>query len=407
MRLVFLNRTTYSSLKYKKVILIVLDGVGIGELPDADTYGDRGTNTILNIAREIGGLRLPNLSALGLGNIIEIDGVPKVENAIGCFGKMIEASKGKDSTIGHWEIAGLITLQSFPVYPSGFPKDLLKKFLRVTGCKGYLGNKPASGTEIIKELGDEHVRTGFPIIYTSGDSVFQIAAHQDIIPLEQLYDICRKTREQVVTDEHCVGRVIARPFTGISGNYARTPYRRDYGIEPPAKTMLDLLFENGIQTVGIGKIDDLFCGRGLKEKIHIKSNKEGLNETINVGRSIQSGFIMTNLIDFDMLYGHRQDVRGFARALEEFDIALPAIEQCINDDSLLVLTADHGNDPTDYSTDHTREYVPVLCYSSSGKSNVNIGVRNSFADAGKTVVNFFSVTDAQSLAGKGFLAEIF
>jgi phosphopentomutase len=375
-------------------------------LPDAGVYGDRGTNTISHVAREVGGLRLPNLAALGLGNITNINGVSRNKNAIGCFGKMAEASEGKDSTTGHWEIAGIITQQAFPLYPNGFPKKLLEKFLRVTGCKGYLGNKPASGTEIIIELGDEHVRTGYPILYTSGDSVFQIAAHQDVIPLERLYDICQKTREHVVVDEHCVGRVIARPFIGAAGNYIRTPYRRDYAVEPPSETVLDVLLASGVSTIGIGKIDDLFSGRGLQEKIHIKSNAEGIEEIMKAGKSMQSGFLMANLVDFDMLYGHRQDAKGYAKALEEFDLKIPEIQKCISDGDLLILTADHGNDPTDQSTDHTREYVPVLCYTTSGKKNVDLGIRNSFADIGKTVAEFFDIAHAQSLSGQSFLTDI-
>jgi phosphopentomutase len=393
-------------LKQTKLILIVLDSVGVGELPDAGVYGDKGANTISHVAQEVGGLRLPNLAALGLGNITNINGVSRNKDAIGCFGKMAEASAGKDSTTGHWEIAGIITRQAFPLYPKGFPKKLLEKFLHVTGCNGYLGNKPASGTEIIKELGDEHVRTGFPIVYTSGDSVFQIAAHQDVIPLERLYEICQKTREQVVVDEHRVGRVIARPFIGVTGNYIRTPYRRDYAVEPPAETVLDVLHANGVSTIGIGKIDDLFSGRGLQEKIHIKSNAEGIEEIIKVGKTMQSGFLMANLVDFDMLYGHRQDAKGYAKALEEFDAKLPEIQKCIGDNDLLILTADHGNDPTDQSTDHTREYVPLLCYTKNGKKNVNLGVRSSFADVGKTVAEFFNAANAQSLSGQSFLANI-
>ena len=371
-----------------------------------EVYGDRGTNTIAHVAREVGGLRLPNLAALGLGNITEINGVSRNKNAIGCFGKMAEASKGKDSTTGHWEIAGIITQQAFPLYPNGFPEELLKKFLHITECKGYLGNKPASGTEIIKELGDAHVRTGFPIVYTSGDSVFQIAAHQDVIPLEQLYGICQKTREQVVVGEHRVGRVIARPFIGSTGNYSRTPYRRDYAVEPPAETVLDILHTSGVSTIGIGKIDDLFCGRGLQGKIHIKSNSEGIEEIIKAGKSMRSGLLMANLVDFDMLFGHRQDAKGYAKALEEFDVKLPEIQNCIGDGDMLILTADHGNDPTDQSTDHTREYVPLLCYTTSGKKNVNLGIRHSFADVGKTVAEFFHTANTQSLSGQSFLTSI-
>jgi phosphopentomutase len=391
-------------LRSNKVIFIVLDGVGIGELPDAVEYGDCGTNTLGNIARAVGGLKLPNLSRLGLGNISALNGVVRETSAIGCYGKMAERSKGKDSTTGHWEIAGIVTQKMFPLYPHGFPKELLDAFMKVTGCKGYLGNKPASGTEIIKELGDEHVQTGFPIVYTSGDSVFQIAAHQDVVPLEQLYDICNKTREQVVVGEHRVGRVIARPFIGTSGNYTRTPNRHDYAVEPSSQTVLDVLFENQINTVAIGKIDDLFTGRGLREKIHTKSNAQGIEEILRQGRKMSSGFLMANLVDFDMLYGHRQDAKGFAHALEEFDAALPEIQNILADGDLLMLTADHGNDPTDQSTDHSREYVPMLCFSKTGKQNVNIGTRASFADAGKTVAEFFGIST--STAGESFLSLV-
>jgi phosphopentomutase len=394
-------------LKQRKLILIILDSVGVGALPDANFYGDAGTNTIANIARSVGGLRLPNLASLGLGNIIDINGIPHVENAFGCFGKMAEASKGKDSTIGHWEIAGIITQQAFPLYPNGFSKDVLDSFLHVTGCAGYLGNKTASGTEIIKDLGDEHIRTGFPIVYTSGDSVFQIAAHEDVISVEHLYEICRKTREQVLVGEHRVGRVIARPFIGTSGAYRRTPNRRDYAVPPPARTVLDVLFENNVPTVGIGKIDDLFCGRGLQKKIHTRSNADGMEEIVKAGRTMQSGFLMANLVDFDMLYGHRQDAQGYAHALEEFDALLPEIQQCIHDEDLLILTADHGNDPTDQSTDHTREFVPLICYSVSGKKNVNLGVRRTFADIGTTIADFFQVPHRSIFAGRSFLAEVF
>jgi phosphopentomutase len=381
-----------------------MDGVGIGELPDAAEYGDRGTNTLGNIARAVGGLNLPNLAHLGLGNISDIAGVARERSSSGCYGKMAERSKGKDSTTGHWEITGIITRQMFPMYPNGFPKELLDAFMKATGCKGYLGNKPASGTEIIKELGDEHVRTGFPIVYTSGDSVFQIAAHQDVIPLEQLYAICKITREQVVVGEHRVGRVIARPFIGTSGNYTRTPNRHDYAVEPPSQTVLDVLFENNIDTIAIGKIDDLFTGRGLREKIHTKSNAQGIEEILRQGKKMSAGFLMANLVDFDMLFGHRQDAKGFAHALEEFDAALPDIQNVLADGDLLMLTADHGNDPTDQSTDHSREYVPLLCFSKTGKHNVNIGTRNSFADAGKTAAEFFGVS--ASIAGESFLSLV-
>lgn len=393
-------------MRYGKLICIVLDGVGIGALPDAAAYGDAGTNTIAHTAHAVGGLKLPNLQKLGLGNIAPIEGVPPATSAEGCFGKLAERSKGKDSTTGHWELAGVITEKSFPTYPNGFPKDLLDVFLSRTGARGYLGNKPASGTEIIKELGDEHVRTGFPIIYTSGDSVFQIAAHEEVIPLKELYRICQIAREEVLVGEHKVGRVIARPFVGTSGSYTRTPNRRDYAVAPGRKTVLDLLFEDGVDTIGIGKIDDLFSGRGLREKIHTKSNAHGIDETVNLAGSLKAGFIMTNLVDFDQLYGHRQNPRGFADALEEFDRQLPRILEHVQGNDVLIITADHGNDPTDESTDHSREYVPVLCYAPSGLRNVNLGTRQSFADVGKTIAEYFDLPASSSLAGESFYSEI-
>lgn len=384
----------------------MLDGVGIGALPDAAAYGDEGTNTLANTARAVGGLKLPNLQKLGLGRIDTIEGVPPLTSAEGCFGKLAERSKGKDSTTGHWELAGVITEKAFPTYANGFPKDLLDLFLSRTGCKGYLGNKPASGTEIINELGDDHVRTGFPIVYTSGDSVFQIAAHEEVIPLSELYRICRIAREQVLVGEHNVGRVIARPFVGTSGNYTRTPNRRDFAVSAGGKTVLDLLFEDGVDTIGIGKIDDLFSGRGLREKIHTKSNAHGIDETVAVASRLRAGFIMTNLVDFDQLYGHRQNPRGFADALEEFDCQLPRILEHVHGNDLLIITADHGNDPTDKSTDHSREYVPVLCYAPSGSRNVDLGTRQSFADVGKTIAEYFDIPTASSLAGVSFYSEI-
>lgn len=393
-------------MKPGKVVLIVLDGVGVGALPDARTYGDENANTLGNTARAIGRLDLPHLQKLGLGKIVDAPGILPIEFAEGCFGRMAERSAGKDSTTGHWELAGLVTEKAFPLYPSGFPKDLLRKFLEVTGSKGYLGNKPASGTEIIKELGDEHVRTGYPIVYTSGDSVFQIAAHEEVIPLNRLYDICEATRREVTMGVHTVGRVIARPFLGTSGAYVRTRNRRDFALEPPGATVLDLLSGEGIETIGVGKIDELFCGRGLKEKIHTKSNAEGIRITIDVASRLESGFVMSNLVDFDMQFGHRQDPRGMAGALEEFDHDLPSLLAVMNDGDLLIITADHGNDPTDRSTDHSREYVPLLCFVRGGKRNVNLGTRSSFADAAKTVSAYFSLGRTGSLEGNSFLDQV-
>jgi len=390
-------------LKPGKVVFIVLDSVGIGALPDARAYGDEGTNTVANTAKAIGGLHVPNLQRLGLGNIVDALGVSPVEVAEGCFGKMAEQSAGKDSTTGHWELAGVITEKAFPLYPNGFPDDVLQKFLSVSKCKGYLGNKPASGTDIIKELGDEHVRMGYPIVYTSGDSVFQIAVHEEVIPLPRLYEICRRTRHEVMTGIHAVGRVIARPFIGPSGSFVRTTNRRDFALDPPSTTLLDLLYEEGIETIGVGKIDDLFCGRGLKKKIHTTSNAEGLRETIEAAAGLRYGFVMTNLVDFDMLYGHRQDPKGMGAALEEFDRGLPSLLEVLLEGDLLLLTADHGNDPTDRSTDHSREYVPLLTFVKGGKRNVNLGVRQTFADAAKTISEYFSLKKSSSLAGNSFL----
>jgi phosphopentomutase len=319
---------------------------------------------------------------------------------------MAEQSAGKDSTTGHWELGGLITDKAFPLYPNGFPKELLDSFLTETGCKGYLGNKAASGTEIIQELGDEHVRTGYPIVYTSGDSVFQIAAHEGVITIDRQYEICQATRARVVIGKHCVGRVIARPFIGKSGLYTRTTNRRDFALLPPGKTFLDVLYGAGIETIGVGKIDDLFCGQGLKEKLHTTSNAEGIRVTRDAAARLGSGLVMTNLVDFDMLYGHRQDAKGMAAALEAFDKELPSLLDVLHDGDILILTADHGNDPTDQSTDHSREYVPLLCYVKAGKSNVNLGTRSTFADIAKTVVEYFSVEGGEGISGNSFLPSL-
>lgn len=388
-----------------KIVCVILDGVGIGAAPDAEAYGDGSANTLCNTAAAVGGLHLPNLRDLGLGNIAHIDGVEPVENASGCYGAMREVSKGKDSTTGHWEISGIILEKDFPYYPNGFPRHIVDKFCSLTGYSGILGNKPASGTAIIAELGDEHVRSGLPIVYTSADSVFQIAAHEKVIPLERLYEICRIARNDVMTGPDAVGRVIARPFVGSDGAFTRTTNRRDFSLEPPAVTMLDILYGNNIPTIGIGKIDDLFAGKSLKEKIHTKSNAEGIEETIARAKRTPAGFIFTNLVDFDALYGHRQDAQGMREALEYFDAQLPRLIGALNGNDLLILTADHGNDPTDDSTDHSREYVPLLTYSPNGKRNVDIGIRSSFADLGKTVVEYFGFPDNE-LGGSSFLGSI-
>lgn len=385
-----------------KIIFIILDGVGVGELPDANLYNDQGSNTLGNLSENVQNLYLPNLQKFGLGNIIPIKFVPPAAEPLASYGKMAELSKGKDSTTGHWELMGLITRKEFPTYPSGFPKQLLDKFQKVTGFGGCLGNKPASGTVIIQELGEVHQRTGYPIVYTSADSVFQIAAHEETIPLQKLYDICRQTRDEVCVGDYAVGRIIARPFVGGPGNYKRTTNRRDFSLEPRGKILLDILKEKNIPTIGIGKVDDLYAGRGLVKKLHTKTNQQGIQLIIEESKINVNGFIITNLVDFDQLYGHRNDVVGFAKCLEEFDVALPKIVETLKDGDWLILTADHGNDPVAPSTDHSREYVPILIYSPN-KKGVNIGTRASFADLGKTIGEMFGLTkDIEQLDGKSF-----
>lgn len=383
----------------------MLDGVGIGASPDAHRYHDENANTLCNTASATGGLHVPNMQTLGLGNIASINGVLPVNDASGCFGMMQEVSKGKDSTTGHWEIAGLILEKDFPYYPNGFPDDVLQKFCSLTGVQGVLGNKAASGTAIIEELGEQHMKSGLPIIYTSADSVFQIAVHEEVVPLPKLYSMCSVAREQVLTGEHAVGRVIARPFIGAKGNFKRTANRRDFSLIPPGTTMLDILERNHIPTIAIGKIDDLFAGRGLTEKIHTTSNQEGIEETISWAKKTNTGFIFTNLVDFDQLFGHRQDPKGMKKALEYFDTQLPRITETLKENDILILTADHGNDPTDNSTDHSREYVPLLTYSPKGKRGINIGVRSTFADLGNTIVEFFGF-DTAEIKGNSFLRLI-
>lgn len=383
-------------------IIIILDGVGIGELPDSHLYQDEGSNTLVNTALAVGGLNLPNLQALGLGNISNIKGMDGVVNPKASFGKMKEISKGKDSTIGHWEIGGLYVDLNFSYFPNGFSDEITDKFLKLTGCKGLLGNKAASGTEIIQEFGDEHVRTGFPIIYTSADSVFQIAAHEEIIPLEKFYEICKITRDEVLTMPIVIGRVIARPFVGSSGNYSRTVNRKDFSMNPPNDTILDVLSKNSISTVGIGKVNDLFNYRGIKTVEKTKSNEEGFQKILDYAYKSKNNLIFANLVDFDVYYGHRNDPYGFADALKNFDNALPQLIDVLNESDALVITADHGNDPTTPSTDHSREYVPLVYYRKN-KAGKNLGIRNTFSDVGKTAADFFGVKN--SLKGKSFFNE--
>jgi phosphopentomutase len=387
----------------KRVIVIVLDSCGVGELPDAEKYGDSGSNTIGNVANFAGGLRLPHLEALGLGNIIQIEGVSAVNSPLGSFGKMAQKSAGKDSIYGHWEMMGVILTRMLPTYPAGFPKDLITKFEALIGRK-VLGNCPASGTTIIDELGAEHIRTGYPIVYTSADSVFQIAAHESIIPVKELYRISEIARE-MLTGEHSVGRVIARPFIGTTGAFKRTSHRQDFALTPPNPTVLDHLRSAGFDVLGIGKIDDLFANQGISECVHVENNNDGINQIIKFMKGRQQGLIFANLGDFDTLYGHRNNPLGFAKALEEFDSKIPELKEAALPDDIVILTADHGCDPTTPGTDHSREYVPVVVLGDEIKHGVDLGVRPTFADIGKTVLDLLGVS-AESMNGDSFANSI-
>jgi phosphopentomutase len=386
----------------KRVILIVLDSCGIGELPDAHLYQDEGSNTIVNTAKAVGGLKLPNLEELGLGNIDRILGVNPKTDVLGNYGKMAELSAGKDSTSGHWEMMGLVLEKPFPLYPHGFPPEIIEPFEKAIGSK-ILGNKPASGTEIIKELGKEHMRTGHPIVYTSADSVFQIAAHEEIISVDKLYEICMKARK-ILTGEHGVARVIARPFVGKSGSFKRTERRKDFSLPPPAETVLDMLKKNGVPVIGLGKIEDLFAGHGLTESIHTKNNSDGMDKLVEAIKKFENGLLFINLVDFDMLWGHRNDPQAFASGLEDFDRRLSEVLNLLKLDDLLIITADHGCDPTTPSTDHSREYVPLLVYGESMNKGVNLGTRKSFSDVGKTIADIFKVSKTNN--GESFWKEI-
>ncbi|MCP5061302.1 MAG: phosphopentomutase [Ignavibacteriae bacterium] len=386
----------------KNFILIILDGVGIGELPDAKDYGDVGSDTLGNLSQYVNGLTLPNLQKFGLANIKPLHNYLPVENPQASFGKMKEISIGKDSTSGHWEMAGLTVDFKFPTYASGFPTDLLDNFISKTKVKGILGNKVASGTDIISELGKEHMETGLPIVYTSADSVFQIAAHEDVISVDELYNICEITRKEVCINEHNVGRIIARPFIGEPGNFKRTTNRKDFSVNPTSDTILDLLSENGTETIGIGKVNDLFNNIGIQTQIKTKSNSEGIKKIVSSIKSRNNSFIFANLVDFDVYFGHRLDPEGFHNCLIEFDNHLPEIIAAMDESDSLILSADHGNDPTSTSTDHSREYVPVLYYTknSTGK---NLGTRETFSDVAQTIAHYFGVNN--TLKGTSFLEE--
>ena len=374
----------------KRVIMIVLDSVGAGALPDADKYGDVGANTLGHIWEQAHP-DLPYMEKMGLGRIEGL-GYPVPEKTAGAFGRAMEVSAGKDTTTGHWEMMGLKLDKAFPTYPNGFPKDVMDEFERRIGRK-TLGNYPASGTAILDELGEEHMRTGCPIVYTSGDSVFQIACHEDVIPVEELYRICRIAREMLVGD-HAVGRVIARPFTGTGkGHFTRTPRRRDFSLEPTGETLLDVLKAHGVFTMGVGKIEDIFCHRGLAESDHAAGNPACVDATLKAMDRDASGLIFVNLVDFDSVYGHRRDVKGYAEGLEYFDSRLPEIQAKMTDDDLLILTADHGCDPTYTGTDHTREYVPILVWHKGMKGLTDLGTRATYADMAATVAEYLGVPE--------------
>jgi phosphopentomutase len=373
-----------------RFIVIVLDSVGIGEAPDAAVFGDVGSHTLGNIARVVGGLKMPHMEAMGLANIAALEGLaPQLEPGA-AYGKMAEVSAGKDTSTGHWELMGIHLTQAFPLYPNGFPPEVMERYEAETG-RGWLGNYPASGTVIIDELGEEHMQTGKTIVYTSGDSVFQIAAHEEIIPVDELYKICGIARE-ILRGEHEVSRIIARPFVGSPGSFERTANRHDFSVKPPEPTVLDSLNEAGLMVYAVGKINDIFDGEGINSTVHTQDNMDGVDKTIAAMRERRErGLIFTNLVDFDAKFGHRNNSEGYANALVEFDQRLPEIVDALAEDDVLVLTADHGNDPTYPGTDHTREYVPILISGAPVQAGINIGVRATFADLAATIADTLGV----------------
>jgi phosphopentomutase len=383
------------------MILLVLDGAGIGEMPDAAEWGDAGSDTFGHIlASRI--IHLPNLQRYGLANVRALAGLPPLESPVGSYGRCALRSNGKDTTTGHWEMAGIILDQAFPTYPNGFPSSVIDRFISETGLPGILGNIPASGTEIIKDLGADHVRTGKPIVYTSADSVFQIAAHEEVIPLAKLYGIC-ETARRILDGEHKVGRVIARPFLGQPGSFYRTENRHDYAVPPPRENLLPALADEGFDVVCIGKIASIYDSVGVTKDLTAKNNQQSIDQTISALREDSHGLIFSNLVDFDMLYGHRRDTDGYARALEHFDNRVPEIEAAMSENDLMIITADHGNDPTFPGSDHTREYAPLLVYGKRAKPGVNLGIRESLSDIGQTIAENFGI---RLTVGKSFLALI-
>ena len=383
--------------------LLIIDGLGVGAQEDADKYGDKGSNTLGHVVAETR-CALPEFEKLGLGNIIPLDTVAPVRNPKASFGKMREYSAGKDSTTGHWEIAGLQLDRPFPTYPDGFPEDVIQKFCKLTGNQGVLSNQPASGTAVIEEHGIEHQQTGLPIVYTSADSVFQVACHTDTVSVDRLYEWCAVAREQVMVDQHAVGRVIARPFGGVSGNYYRlSDQRHDYSLEPPEPFLPQYLQQNGIETVSVGKIADLFAERGFSRAIRTKSNTGGLETLLGIMGQQKNAFVFTNLIETDQNFGHRNDADGYAKALEEIDRAIPSFLRAMKDDDILIITGDHGNDPTMPSTDHSREFTPVLIYPASKAHSFELPTRSSFSDIAVSVCDFFGLDSP--FPGYSFLSE--
>ncbi len=375
----------------KRVITIVLDGFGVGELPDSEKYGDKGSNTLAGIYHHAK-LNVPNLKKIGLYNIEGVELEEKIEKTVGSYGKAAEQSVGKNSPVGHWEICGYITNPGFQTYPNAFPEKLIEEFKKEAKLEGILCNEVGSGTEILKRFGEEHIKTGYPIVYTSADSVFQIAAHEDVIPVEKLYEICKVARKILDKPEYNIGTVIARPFVGTNAeNFTRTYNRKDFESNTFGKTILDVLKENNKEVVAIGKIGDLFTGRGITKEIHTQGNEDGIEKTIEQIKQDTEGLIFTNLVDFDMLYGHRNNIEGYAQALEYLDSKLPIIIENMKETDVLILTADHGNDPSTPSTDHSREYIPILIYGKQIKENINIGTRTTYADIGQTILDMLGM----------------
>lgn len=385
---------------FERFILMVLDSLGIGAMPDAARFGDEGSDTLGNMLAQCP-VPLPNLARLGLGNIRPIPNLPPDPSPWGAYGRAALASNGKDTTCGHWEMVGIILEKAFPTYPQGFPGEILQPFERAIG-RGTLGNYPASGTEIIAQLGEEHMRTGQPIVYTSADSVFQIAAHEEIIPIEEQYRICGIARE-LLTGPHEVGRVIARPFIGRPGAFRRTERRKDYAVPPPRKTLLDGLKDAGLEVAGVGKIASIYCHCGITREQKTSDNQAGIDATLQMMKEVEKGLIFTNLVDFDMLYGHRNDVAGYAAALADFDKRLPELMASLSPEDCLLLTADHGCDPTTPSTDHSREYVPLLAYGRRVKKNVSLGTRATLADIGRTIADNYHLPME---TGRSFLPQL-